>query len=258
MSDQLLVERHGRTAVLTLNRPTVGNSLTPALIGELGMALIEMRDDPAVRAIVITGAGRHAFCTGTDLSSAASPSTAAQEQFAPPPVHLPRGLELWKPTVAAVNGMALGGGFELALACDLRYAAENATVGLPEVKIGSMPGAGGTQRLMRQIPQAWALELLLLGERWSAERALRAGLLNDVFAAAELLDRVVGIAERLAANAPLSVQAIKQAAFRGRHLALADGLALERTLFNLLRDTADRHEGRQAFAEKREPTFLGR
>jgi E-phenylitaconyl-CoA hydratase len=254
---ELLKEMVDSTVVLTLNRPAKGNSLTSDLIDELGAALIEAREDSRVRCVVITGAGDRFFCTGSDLTGQPQ-IPATDDQFDVPPPHLSRGLELWKPTIAAINGMALGGGLELALACDLRFAAANASVGLPEPRLGTMPGAGGTQRLIRQIPQAWAMELLLTGERWDAERALRAGILNDVVDGASLRDRVLEVAGRIGANAPLAVQAIKQATARGQHLSLADGLTVERTLFNVLRDTQDRAEGRRAFAEKRDPVFEGR
>lgn len=254
---ELLVDRQGPVTVLTLNRPKAGNSLTPGLIAELGEALAECRDNDDVRVVVITGRGDRAFCAGTDLRSA-SAMTAFGDQFSDPPQHLSRGMEFWKPVIAAVNGYAIGGGFELALACDLRFAASTASFSLPEAKIGSMPGAGGTQRIVRQAPYALGMELLLTGDRWSAEKALSAGLINYVCEPKELMGRVLEVSNRIAKNAPLSVQAIKQAVLRGQHLELREGLALERTLFNLLRDSDDRQEGRAAFAEKREPRFTGR
>lgn len=254
---ELLVDHEDRVAILTLNRPSAGNSLTPALILELGEALAELRDDPTTSVIVITGSGDRAFCAGTDLRGSPD-GTAFEDQFGPVPQHLSRGMEIWKPVIAAVNGYAIGGGFELALSCDLRYAASSATFALPEVRLGSMPGAGGTQRLLRQAPFALAMEMLLLGERWDAARVRDAGLLNGVCEPEQLLGTVLEVAGRLARNAPLSTKAIKQAVARGRHLELGAALGLERTLFNLLRDTEDRHEGRAAFAEKREPNFHGR
>lgn len=254
---ELIVDRDGPIAVLTLNRPQAGNSLTPELINQLGEALVDCRDDGGVRVIVITGSGDRAFCAGTDLRGAPD-TTAFDDQFSDPPKHLSRGMQMWKPVIAAVNGYAIGGGFELALSCDLRFASTTATFALPEAKIGSMPGAGGTQRIVRQAPYALAMELLLTGDRWSAERVEKAGLINEVCTPEELMTRVLDVAKKIAQNAPLSLQAIKQAVNRGQHLELSAGLALERTLFNLLRDTEDRKEGRAAFAEKRDPRFIGR
>lgn len=254
---ELLIDRNGAVAVLTLNRPSAGNSLTPTLISTLGEALAECRDDDGVAVIVITGSGDRAFCGGTDLRGAPD-ATAFEDQFGVTPMHLSRGMQLWKPVIAAVNGYAIGGGFELALSCDLRYASSTATFALPEARIGSMPGAGGTQRIIRQAPYALAMELLLSGDRWDARKIERAGLVNEVCEPEDLMPRVLDVAQRIARNAPLSLKAIKQAVYRGQHLELSAGLALERTLFNLLRDTEDRKEGRAAFAEKREPRFTGR
>ena len=256
-ANELIVERDGSVTVLTLDRPEARNSLTLGLIDELGAALGEARDDPGVRAIVITGSGDRSFCAGMDLKDA-PPVTAFEDQFGVPPQHLSRGMEFWKPTIAAINGYALGAGFELALSCDLRYASSTATFALPEVRIGSMPGAGGTQRIIRQTPHALAMEMLLLGDRWSADRIAQAGLLNGVCEPERLRETALEVAHRVAENAPLSINAIKQAAARGAHLELREGLALERTLFNLLRDTEDRLEGRTAFAQKRSPVFHGR
>lgn len=254
---ELLVEREGAVGILTLNRPHAHNSLTQTLITTLGEALAEFREDPAIAVIVITGAGEKAFCSGMDLRGAAD-ATAFDDQFGVPPQHLSRGMEIWKPVIAAINGYALGAGFELALSCDLRYASATATFALPEVRIGSMPGAGGTQRIIRQAPHALAMELLLTGDRWDASRIRDAGLLNGVVPPEELRHTVLETAQRIADNAPLALRAVKQAVVRGRHLPLAEGLTLERTLFNLIRDTEDRAEGRAAFAEKRPPVFHGR
>ncbi|WP_292732541.1 MULTISPECIES: enoyl-CoA hydratase-related protein [unclassified Microbacterium] len=254
---EVLVERDGAVGLLTLNRPAARNSMTPRMIDELGNALGEFRDDSDIAVVVITGAGDRAFCSGMDLRGT-PPTSSFEDQFGVPPQHLSRGMEFWKPVIAAVNGYALGAGFELALSCDLRYASSTASFGLPEVGIGSMPGAGGTQRIIRQAPWALAMELLLTGDRWDAHRIERAGLLNGVVAPTELIATAMDVAHRIARNAPLSLQAVKQAAWRGRHLPLPEALSLERTLFNLIRDTEDRAEGRAAFAEKRPPVFRGR
>jgi enoyl-CoA hydratase/carnithine racemase len=255
--DELLVERIGHVLVLTLNRPQVANSLNAGLIGRLGEELTAARTDADVRAIVITGAGPKAFCAGTDLRDAA-PVTAVEDQFAPPPLHLSRGLEVLKPVIAAINGYALGGGLELALACDLRIASTTASFGLPEPGIGTMPGAGGTQRLVRQLARAHAMHLLLTGDRIGAEQAERWGLVSALHPPDELRDAALDLAQRIAANGPLSMLGIKQAVTLGEGLPLAEAMRVERAIFNLLRDTADRAEGREAFREKRPPRFTGR
>lgn len=255
--DTLRTEQDGHVLILTLNRPQAANALTEDLIRRLGAALSSARADDSIRVIVITGAGDRAFCAGSDLRQA-TPVTAVTDQFLPPPQHLSRGMELLKPVIAAVNGYAVGGGFELALACDLRIAADTASFGFPEVAIGSMPGAGGTQRIVRQIPRALAMRLLLVGDRIDAATAHRWGLVSDVYAPGELRRAALELAAKVASNAPLSTQAIKQAVEIGADLPLSEAMRVERALFNLLRDTADRAEGRQAFLEKRPARFSGR
>jgi enoyl-CoA hydratase/carnithine racemase len=253
----LIVERDGGVLLLTLNRPSRLNALTSELIQMLGGAICDARDDDEIRVIVITGAGDRAFCSGTDLKDGPSVSGIA-DQLSSLPIHLSRGLEVFKPIVAAINGYALGGGLELALACDLRVASSSASFGFPEVGIGSIPGAGGTQRVIRQIPRALAMRMLLVGDRVGAELAQKWGLVSDVYAADELRGEAMRLAKRIASNAPLSTQAIKQAVSLGADLPLSEAMRFERAIFNLLRDTEDRVEGREAFREKRAPRFTGR
>ena len=253
----LLVERSDNVLWLTLNRPKSMNAMTPSMLEALGEALVGAREDDAVRVVVLTGAEDRSFCAGMDLSGAPE-VTAAEDQFSPPPVHLAKGLDFNKPVIAAVNGYALGGGLELALACDLRIASENASFGLPEVGIGTMPGAGGTQRLPRAVPSAIAMKMLLLGERIDAAEALRVGLVSDVVEPGALLDLAAQFAAKIASNAPLAVRATKQAVEWGAAMQLDDAVRVERSLFNIVRDTADRQEGRVAFREKRKAAFEGR
>jgi E-phenylitaconyl-CoA hydratase/naphthyl-2-hydroxymethylsuccinyl-CoA hydratase len=167
-------------------------------------------------------------------------------------------MEMWKPIVCAINGYAIGGGLEMALACDIRFASDNASFGLSEVKVGSLPGLGGTQRLIRAIPKAVAMRMMLTGDRINAQEAQRIGLISDVVPAEKLMDTAKAIAEKIAANAPLSVKAAKQAVVIGSDLPLKQASALEYLLWGILRDSEDRIEGRKAFAEKRPPEYKGR
>ncbi|MCY1222350.1 Carnitinyl-CoA dehydratase [compost metagenome] len=217
-----------------------------------------VRDDDAIRVAVITGAGDRAFCAGADLKSfvGAPPSLAAlmhtqQGQL------LNRGLEVWKPVVAAVNGHCLGGGMTLLLATDLRVCVPTATFGLTEVQRGVFPANGGTQRVAQQLPHAIAMEMLLLGDAFDAGAANRWGLVNRVVPREELLPAAMAYARRLAANAPLAVQAAKELALRSRDADLATGLRLEQLFLRLLQDSQDVAEGTRAFAERRAPRFQG-
>jgi E-phenylitaconyl-CoA hydratase len=213
--------------------------------------------DPDARVAVLTGSGDRCFCAGADLRAPLVPRASADTQDAAPDRPLVRDLGLSKPVIAAVNGHALGGGLELALVADIRIAADHATFGLTEACIGSMPGSGGTQRLPRLIGPGHALLMALAGERISAQEALQWGLVSRVVPGPDLLETALALAERIAANGPLSVRAILLATRKGLELPLAEGLALERSLFNTLRDSADRAEGRAAFRERRAPSFKG-
>ncbi|KGD87898.1 enoyl-CoA hydratase [Achromobacter sp. RTa] len=245
-------------ALITINRPEKSNALDHEHYDALSEAWRRVRDDDAIRVAVITGAGDRAFCAGADLKSfiGAPPSLAAlmhtqQGQL------LNRGLEVWKPVVAAVNGHCLGGGMTLLLATDLRVCVPTATFGLTEVRRGVFPANGGTQRVAQQLPHAIAMELLLLGDAFDAEAASRWGLVNRVVPREELLPAAMAYARRLAANAPLAVQAAKELALRSRDADLATGLRLEQLFLRLLQDTQDVAEGTQAFAERRAPRFQG-
>lgn len=247
-------------ALVRLNRPEAMNSIDPETRVELREIWQRIAADGAVRAAVLTGTGERAFCAGTDLKKTAKADGSFAGAFygdAGVP-SLVDGLAMDKPVIAAVNGVALGGGFELALACDIRIASETARFGLPEVKVGSIPGAGGTQRLPRTIPHSAAMLMLLTGDAIDAAEALRLGLVSKVVPAAALLDEAMAIAARIAANAPLSVRAIKRLVRIGGDAPLSVALEHERHAFGLIRDTEDRAEGRRAFGEKRPPQFRGR
>ncbi|MBI5481115.1 MAG: enoyl-CoA hydratase/isomerase family protein [Deltaproteobacteria bacterium] len=258
-------ERDGHLLVVTIDRPEARNALSMQMTRELCEAWRMLRDDAELRVAVLTGAGDKAFCAGADLKEigawyrSMTPIERRERAEREPGLGgITRNLDPGKPVIAAINGHCLAGGLELALACDLRVAAGHATFGLPEVKRGIMPGAGGTQRLPRAVPLGAALEMLLSGDAIDAETALRVGLVNRVVPAAGLMDEARALAGRIAQCAPLAVQAARAAALRGLHLPLDEGLRLEQMHAEPLRHTEDAAEGIRAFAEKRTPEFRGR
>lgn len=245
-------------ATITINRPERLNALDAGAYQQLSDAWTRVRDDRDIRVAVITGAGDRSFCVGADLKTfVTSPDDLGAHWLTQQGQLLNRGLEVWKPVVAAVNGYCLGGGTTLLLATDLRVAAEHATFGLSEVKRGILAGNGGTQRLMANLPYPVAMEMLLTGERMDAATAERWGLVNRVVPATALMDTAMALAHAVAANAPLAVQASKELAVRSRDMDLATGLRLEQSLNRLLQFSEDAIEGPRAFAEKREPRFEG-
>lgn len=252
------VTEHGFISVITLDRAEARNALSLDMRDALERALVAFDGNPEKRVAMLTGAGDKAFCAGADLTAAAPPMSGVAAHFDRGNRSLVHDLNLSKPVIAAVNGIALGGGLELALLCDIRIASRNATFALPEVKIGSMPGSGGTQRLTRAVGVSHAMYLALTGERISADEALQMGLVSRVVDPGELVPAAMRIAEKIAENAPLSVQMTRKAIRDGFNMPLSQGLALERTLFTSIRDTEDRAEGRAAFREKRKPDFKGR
>ncbi len=251
---KVLFEKKGPVAYVTINRPERLNACDFETYGMLTDIWIEFRDDPALRVAIFTGVGERAFCAGSDIKSNYV-DYAGQE---PPKSPYPIMYDLYKPIIAAINGHANGGGLEQVLACDIRVAAEHAQFGLGEVRLGWLPGGGGTQRLPRLIPLGRALEMLYTGNRINAEQALRLGLVDYVVPMSELISKCEEIAAEICKSAPLAVQRIKRAALRGLDLPLADGLKLERELYRELLATEDSREGARAFAEKRPPQWKGR
>ncbi len=258
-------ERRSEVLVVTIDRPRVRNALTLEMSRELCEVWRSLADDEGLRVAILTGAGDRAFCSGADLREVGpyyrsmTPLERRQlSEHEPGLGGITRNLDAGKPVIAAVNGHCLAGGLELALACDLRIAAEHATFGLPEVGWGIIPGAGGTQRLPRTVPLAIALELLLTGEPIDAATALRIGLLNRVVSRERLLDEALELASRIAKNAPLAVKTARAAALAGLHLPLDEALRLEQLYAEPLRQSEDAREGLTAFAEKRRPQFRGK
>jgi len=246
-------------ATIVLNRPQALNALNTALIGELGQAVAQVRDDPAVRVIIVTGAGEKAFAAGADITEFKEMTPTEAWQFTQRIQRLYLEIErLPKPVIAAVNGYALGGGCELMMACDIAYASDRAKIGQPEIALGIIPGAGGTQRLARLIGKQRAKELVLTGEMVTAEEAWRLGLLNKVLPHDQLMPEVKRLAAKLAAKGAVALKAAKAAIEEGADADLARGLANEGALFALCFSTEDKHEGVTAFLEKRLPQFKGR
>ena len=257
---EVLFEADGHVATVTINRPEAMNALNRAVRTGLTDALTRFRDDAGLWVAIVTGAGERAFSAGADLVEM---SQRRQQELgdafweATPP-GLTRGLDTGKPVIAAINGYCLAGGLELALACDIRIAADHAQFGLTEVTRGIIPGSGGTQRLPRLIPVGPALELLFTGERVPAPEAFRLGLVNRVVPAGELMTAARQLADRINQNAPLAVRAVREAALRGLEVPLEQGLRIEAFLSRINRDTEDSREGPRAFAEKRPARFQGR
>jgi E-phenylitaconyl-CoA hydratase len=247
-------------AQVVLNRPEAMNALDPESVSQLHAAWDRISQDDDIRVAILTGAGERAFCTGADLKKTPPPVETFAELHYGAAGQGPglANLKTHKPVIAAINGYALGGGLELALQCDIRVASTQAVFGLPEVCIGSIPGAGGTQRLIRSVGASDALLMLLTGARIAAAEALRIGLVSRVFEPADLQLAAHEIATQISANAPLAVAAVKRLALMGRELTLSAGLELEQQAFGILRNSEDRLEGRNAFAEKRKPVFRGK
>ena len=258
-SDSLVLrQRHGRVELLTLNRPEKRNALSEPLRQALIAAIDDSAGDAAVRALVITGAGEKAFVAGADVGELAARSVVEQQRVMRERRVYDVVAALPKPVIAAVNGACLGGGLELALACDVRIASSTATFGQPEVRLGLIPGGGATQRLPRVVGLGAALKLVMSGEAVPADEALRMGLADEVVPPADLVPRALALAERIAANSPAAVAAAKRAVHAALDTPLAAGLALERALFLVCFAGDDRLEGTRAFLEKRPPEFSGR
>jgi enoyl-CoA hydratase len=255
----VLYEKREAIAYVTINRPKVLNALNTATWKDLRSAFEDARDDAAVRGVILTGAGEKAFVAGADISELAHASSIDAERssrFGQEVLDLVENLG--KPVIAAINGFALGGGCETAMACTIRIAVEHAKFGQPEVKLGLLPGGGGTQRLPRLVGKGRALQLILSGETISAQEAYRIGLVNEVVPAADLIPRAEAILKMIASNAPIAVKLSLEAVNKGLDTSQSEGFALEASYFGLCAGTEDKKEGTSAFLEKRAPQFLGR
>ncbi len=260
MSERVLVESTDHIAVLTINRPQALNALDVPTLLELEAAFEQLERDDDVRVIIFTGAGDRAFVAGGDIADLNSRNGLAHyREFAEVVHRVFRRIEICdKPTIAAVNGYALGGGTELILATDIRILADTARLGLPEITLGLFPGAGGTQRIMRQVPPCRAKEIMFTGEQISAAEAVAIGLANKVVPKQSVLTEARGLAAKIAAKSPLVLKLLKRTLINGADMPLSAALPYEQSMIGLVLDTNDAHEGCTAFLEKRLPTFTGR
>jgi enoyl-CoA hydratase len=257
--ENLLVEKRDGIAFITFNRPKVLNALNRKTVEELRDALVDARDDAAVRVLILTGAGEKAFVAGADIGELAQQTPVSGKEFSLFGQSVFHLLEtIGKPSICAINGFCLGGGCELALSCTIRIACKNAKLGQPEVKLGIIPGYGGSQRLARLCGKGVAHELCLTGEMITAEEAQRIGLVNRVHEPAELLAAAEAMAKKIIANAPVAVKFTMEAIERGTEMPLEEGLFLEASLFGLSCATEDMREGTKAFLEKRAAAFQGK
>jgi enoyl-CoA hydratase/carnithine racemase len=257
--ENVLCEKKGVIAYVTVNRPKVLNALNTPTWADLRKAFEDARDDAAVRGVILTGAGNKAFIAGADISELAHATALEAEQssrFGQEVLNLIENLG--KPVIAAINGFALGGGCETAMACTIRIAVENAMFGQPEVKLGLLPGGGGTQRLPRLAGKSRALQLILSGEMISAQEAYRIGLVNEIVPAADLITRAEAILNKITANAPVAVRLALEAVNSGMETSQNEGFLLEASYFGLCAASEDKKEGTSAFLEKRAPQFHGR
>lgn len=255
--ETIIYEKKDAVALLTINREKQLNSINAQTSREMLSAWEDFRDDPALRVAILTGVGEKAFSTGMDLVATAQGENQFEGRPAPFGGFTKR-LPIYKPIIAAINGYCLAGGLELALACDIRICTPDARFGLPEVRWAIMPGAGGTQRLPRAIPRAWANYMVLTGEQVDADTAMSIGLVSHIVPREELLDRAFQIAAIICERGPLAVRTAKEAIVRGQDMPLDHGLAYEDVLLTRLMATEDAKEGPRAFAEKRKPEYQGR
>src|SRR6185503_10876089 len=256
--DNLLLERDGAVAIVTINRPNVLNALNTVTVDELRRVMLDFRQDESVRAIVVTGAGEKSFVAGADINELAVQTPTGGREHALTGQHVFDVIEnMGKPVIAAINGYALGGGCELAMACTLRIAADTARLGQPEVALGLIPGYAGTQRLARLVGKGRAMEMVLTGAPIAAAEALRIGLVTRVVPASDLMTETRKLAAQLAVNAPVAMRYIINAVNKGLEMPFAEACQYEATLFGLVASTDDMREGTAAFLEKRKPEFKG-
>ena len=257
--ENIFLEKKNSIAYVTVNRPKVLNALNMATMEELRIGFADIKDDPSVRAAILTGSGEKAFVAGADIGELATHGPVSAKQYTHRGQSVLDFIEnLGKPVIACINGFALGGGCELALACTMRLASEGARFGQPEVKLGIIPGYGGSQRLPRLVGKGMAMQLVLTGEMITAQEAHRIGLVNEVTTPADLIPRAESIAQKIIANGPLAVQYAMEAVNRGMEMTQAEGLYLEAVLFGLCCATEDKAEGTAAFLEKRPARFRGK
>jgi enoyl-CoA hydratase len=257
--ENILLEKKNSIAYVTVNRPKVLNALNMATMEELRAAFHDIKNDAAIRVVIFTGAGEKAFIAGADINEFEKQDAVLGKEYAHRGQSVLNLIEnLGKPVIACINGFALGGGCEIAMACTMRLASDNAKLGQPEVKLGIIPGYGGTQRLPRLVGKGLAMQLVLSGEMITAQEGHRIGLVNEVTAPADLIPRAEAIAAKIIANAPLAVQYAMEAVNKGMEMTLAEGLFLEATLFGVCCATEDKKEGTTAFLEKRPAQFKGK
>lgn len=256
MNDSLILyEKNDRIVTITFNDPRGFHSMSPDLFQAFSEALLQFKGDTDAMVAIVTGAGKRAFCAGADIKTMI-PALRNRDYVLPPLIT--RGMSIMKPIIAAVNGLALGGGMEIAMACDLRIAADHAKFGQPEVNLGIMAGWGGTQRLARLVGPGKAAELLMMADNIDATEAWRIGLVNKVVPLEELMPTAREWALKICQKGPLGIQATKEAIVRGLNMNLEDGLYLEKALFDHILTTSDSFEGVAAFTEKRDPRFEGK
>ena len=257
--ENLLFEKKNNIAYVTINRPKVLNALNMATMGELRTVFTDLKQDREVRVVLLTGAGEKSFVAGADIGELQRNNPVEAKEY----THRGQAVldlieNLGRPVIACINGFALGGGCEIAMACTMRLASDNAKVGQPEVKLGIIPGYGGTQRLPRLVGKGIAMQLLLTGEMISAQEAHRIGLVNEVVPSAQLISRAEAIAQAIIKNAPLAVQYCLEAVNHGGEMTQQEGLYLEASLFAVSCATEDKKEGTSAFLEKRNANFAGK
>src|SRR5512141_1951555 len=259
IDENILLDKKNSIAYVTINRPKVLNALNMATMEELRAAYTDIKNDASIRVAIMTGSGEKAFIAGADIGELAKHDAVRGKEYTHRGQSVLNLIEnLGKPVIACINGFALGGGCEIALACTMRLASDNAKLGQPEVKLGIIPGYGGTQRLPRLVGKGLAQQILLTGEIISAQEALRIGLVNELLPQAELIARAESIAAKIIANAPLAIQYVIEAVNKGMEMTLQEGLFLEASLFGVCCATEDKNEGTRAFLEKRAADFKGK
>ena len=257
--ENILLEKKNAIAYVCVNRPKVLNALNMATMEELRAAFHDIKNDATIRVVIFTGSGEKAFIAGADIGELSRQDAVSAKEYTHRGQNVLNLIEnLGKPVIACINGFALGGGCELALACTMRLASDNSKLGQPEVKLGIIPGYGGSQRLPRLVGKGLAMQIVLAGEMITAQEAHRIGLVNEVTAATELIPRAEAIAAKIIANAPLAVQYAMEAVNKGMEMTLAEGLFLEAALFGVCCATEDKKEGTTAFLEKRAAQFKGK